>query len=373
MTRTTVITISCTAILLVGGAIWQQRELGRLRTEHESLLEEARSRGIEPGAEPAAPGKVDPQRGDPLEEARALAGDLIRRAVDGGIYQSDWAAQADLARRVRSLNPAQVRVLIDAMIAADSVPAELRQDLVFHFLGQLAEDFPEEVLTRLEKDLREDNPDYRFGEVLSTAAARFAERDPEAAWKWFQDLKLDPASRWLQPMQHSLLAGISRSNPALALSRAEEAGVEGTYFLRDGVRTIDQQLATLTALRAWSHGNAKKQAMLREHIQEETLKPTHDHPNRFEEVTAWILQAGLPLSEIGFLADASTHDLCYYIDPRETGKWIEWLCWKFPGDRIERRLQRFFEDHRTKAAAQSWLDGLPPDKAAAFKQRLAAD
>jgi hypothetical protein len=137
------------------------------------------------------------------------------------------------------------------------------------------------------------------------------------------------------------------------------------------VRTIDQQLATLAAMRTWSHRNAKRQVMLREHIQAETLKPTHDHPNRFDDVTAWIQQAGLPLSEIGFLADAGTHDLCYYIDPRETGKWIEWLCWKFPGNRIERRLQQLFQDHRTKAAAQAWLDGLPPEKAADFKQRLA--
>lgn len=373
MTRSSYITISLAAILLVGGAIWQQRELGRLRTEHETLLEKARARGIEPGAEAAVPGKVERQRRDPLEEARSLADDLIRRAAGGGIYQSDWAAQVDLADRLHALNPAQLRVVIDAVLAAEPIPEQVRSDLAFHLLGRLAEDFPEEVLARLDKDLREDSPDYRFGEVLSISAIRFAEQDPEKAWKAFQDLQLDPGNRWFDSMRQSLLAGISRTDPALALQRAEDVGIDGTYFLRAGERTIDQQLAALAALRAWTRGDPKKRAMLREHIEEETLKPTHDHPNRFADVTAWVEQAALPLNEIGFLADAGTHDLCSYIDPRETGKWIEWLCWKFPGNRIERRLQRLFEDHRTKAQAQAWLDGLPPDKAAAFKQRLAAE
>ena len=90
-------------------------------------------------------------------------------------------------------------------------------------------------------------------------------------------------------------------------------------------------------------------------------------------MTGWIEQAALPIEEIGFLADASALDLCYHIDPQETGKWIEWLGRTFPEEQIRNRLQQLFKDHRTKAPAQAWLNGLPPEKAAAFKQRLARD
>lgn len=373
MTRTPAIAISGAAVLLVAGVFWQQRELGRLRIERDFLLEKARSQGLKTGAESEAPRKVKRQRRDPLAEARALADDLIRRASNGGVYQSDWAAQAALAERVQALNPAQLRAVIDAIVAAEEMPEETRKELAFHFLGRLAEDYPEEVLTRLEKNLREDRPDHRFGEVFSAASSRFAQRDPAAAWKWLQDLQLDPENPWHQSVRHSLLAGIGRTDPALALRRAEEAGIDGISFLRGGERTLDQQLAALAALRAWSRDDPEKQTKFREHIEAATLKPTHDNPNRFDDVTGWIEQAALPVDEIGFLADAGTLDLCYYIDPRETGKWIEWLCLKFPEDRIEHRLQRLFEDHRTKAEARAWLDRLPPDEAAAFKQRLAGE
>lgn len=371
MTRTPALVISAAALLLVVGAFWQQRELGRLRTEHESLRAEAQAQGIGPSAEKETRQRVERQRRDPLAEARALADDLLRRAISGESNQSDWAAQAALAERVRALNPAQLRVVIDAILGAESVPVELRQALAIHFLGRLVEDFPKEVLARLEKDLRDNTPDHLCDGVISAAASRFAERDPDAAWEWFQNLQLDPAGQWLQPMQQTLLTGIGRSDPALALRRAEEAGIKGTSYLRQGERTTGQQLATLAALRAWSRGDPERQTELQAHIEAETLKPTYRDPNRFGVVTGWIEQAALPMDEIGFLADPATLDLCYHIDPRETGKWIEWLDQKFPQDQIERRLRQFFEDHRTKAAAQAWLDGLPPDKAAAFKLRLA--
>ncbi len=369
MTRSSAIAISCASILLVASTLWQQRDLARLRTEHESLLAQAHAHGTGLGTDPTTSRKVDRDRPDPLAEARALADDLIRRAVAGGMHQTDWAAQAALAERLQVLNPAQLRVMMDAVLDAESIPEAIRQDLAYHFLGRLAADFPEEVLSRLEKDLRDDIPDHRFGEAFSAATIRFAERDPDAAWEWFQGLQLAPENRWFQPMQHSLLAGISRNDPARALRRAAEAGVEGTYFLRGGVKTLDQQLAALAALRAWSHDDAGRQAELRKHIEAETLKPHFQDPNRFDSVTTWIEQAALPEDEIGFLADGA-FDLCYHIDPRETGKWIEWLCRKFPEDRIEHRLQRFFEDHRTKAEAQAWRDALEPDEAKAFEERL---
>lgn len=367
MNRFSVIVISAAAVLLLTGALWQQRALGQLRAEHEELSNQARARGIPPAGETAPTRKA--ARRDPLAEAWALAEDLIRRALDGGVHQSDWAAQAALSERVRVLNPAQLRVMIDAIAAAEELPGELRSELTFHFLGRLAEDFPEEVIARLEKDLhRETN--YRFGEVFSAALIRFAERDPEAAWARFHELPLDAGNRWFQPMQYALLTGIGRADPTLALRRAEEAGIEGTDFLRQGERTIDQQLATLTALRAWSTDDPARQAQLLEHIQAETLKPTHHDPNRFDVVTGWIKEAQLPLDEIGFLADAGKLDLCHYIDPRETGKWIEWLCRTFPEEQIGHRLQRLFEDYRTKDEAQAWLKGLPADEAAEIERRL---
>ena len=101
------------------------------------------------------------------------------------------------------------------------------------------------------------------------------------------------------------------------------------------------------------------------------MKRSYEEPVAFADVTDWIEQAGLATDEIGFLADRSSLDLCYYIEPRDTGKWIEWLDRTFPQEETTQQIKHLVEDSRTSDAAKAWLASLPPEQASALEKRLA--
>ena len=346
--------IGLAAIVLVAAGIWQQREIISLRKERESLLAQARDRGIETLPSTPMPRRVVTKRGDPLEEARALADELIHRASSGDSYRSDWSEQAILLERLQSMSPEQLRELIRLFRESEIMPSELRFGVIFDCISRLGDDFPREALD-LAADLAVIYPGlltgYQFWDHVGSIAGRYAERDPEACWAWFLEVRDGwPETRKIGAV-YSMFEGMSRSDPAAALRRAAESGVEGISFLSRGTQTIDQKIAVLSAVRAWSEEDPSRQNLLKEHIQAATLKSTYQQPNRFDEVTSWIKEARLPLDEIAFLADASSLDLCYYIDPQDTGKWITWLCETFPADQVNRRVSIMFTDHRTKTAA----------------------
>ena len=367
--------IALPVFLMVAGGIWQQREISRLRTEHVALLDLARSRGIDPYAPEALPAKPYPRR-DLMEGARTLAGDLIRRAAKGASHQADWAGQMEIVDRLEALNPAQLKEVLRIVLDAGEMPEQRHLWISLDLLERLADDIPEEALARsveMESRLPENFPRYNFFLLQARIAGRFAEQSPEAAWKWVLDEDRKGWEGGRGMARAAVLGGIARADPAAALRRAEEAGVPGTSILLQHCHTLDQKVAALTALRSWSGNDGERRAKLDEYIQKQTLKHDFQETVQFDAVTGWIEQAGLTTDEIGFMAKASTLDLSYHIDPRDTGKWIEWLNRTFPEEQAKHQMKRLIKDHRTQDAAKAWLATLPPEEAAALVKRLGAE
>lgn len=364
--------IALIGLPLVAGGIWQKRETGRLRSEHATLLAEAGKQGIDPSANPLPSGKTGRPRPDPLAEARELADALIERAGTGDRYRSDWAAQVPLVDRLQSLNPAQLREMIAIFLEAGDMQPEARFPVLFHLIRRLGDDFPQEALA-LATGLEQRNPECLEQDgilaLFGGLAARHAELDPEAAWSWFLEAKLGWGDWRKNNVLPEVLGGICRVDPALALQKADESGVEELYFVRKSCQTIPQKIAAIQALRTWSRDNPGKRSRMLDHIQSQTLKSPYDELNRFDDVISWIDQADLTNGEIGFFANSTGFDLCYHIDPRETGKWIDWLGKRFPDDEIAGQMKRLFKDKRTGDAARVWRDALPREEAAAFAER----
>lgn len=271
------------------------------------------------------------------------------------------------------MNAAQILEMIHCFEAATSMATSLRFEMIGDCLSVLGKDFPDKALAvaeELESRYPAEIEPIRIWRVIGAIAASLAEQDPNLAWEWFQKSQEGWDEQRREGMLYSVLTGITRSDPATALRRADELQLKKFSFLRADASTDNQKLATLTALRAWSAGNPAHQAVLKDYILKSTLRSTYKAPNRFAQVTAWIETAAFSADDVAFFRDPSLLDLCYHIEPQETGKWIEWLERKYPDGGADKRIAQFLKDGRTKAHAQAWLDALPPEQAKVIKQRL---
>ena len=208
---------------------------------------------------------------------------------------------------------------------------------------------------------------------LAISHPDWLQQDPDAAWDWYQDTRGGWDGAREDFILYMILRGTSLSDPSAALHRAVESGMEEFSFLSPERSDNGQKIATLSALRAWSEGESSRQGVFEKYVRNATLNSSYRASNRFDDVTDWIETAELTTDEIGFLVDPGSLDLSFYIEPHETGKWIEWLTGKFPEGRADVRIRQLFEDHRTKSAAQAWLDSLPPDRAKVIEQCLSAE
>lgn len=367
--------IALVVLLMIAGGVWQQQDLQRLRKEQALLFDQALNRGINPGEPDALATKPYPRKDITKEDARALAEDLKRRADGLGTYQTDWAEQMKFIDRLEALSPAQLREMIAIFLKPGEITGLNRLWVTLDLLQRLAEDFPEEAMahiTELESRAPGTSATHNVIDSLAKIATRFGEKSPDAAWRWYLDTRKG-GPEGFDSIREAVLGGIAKRDPALALRYAEGTGSAegGFYFLGHYCTTLDQRVGAIKALRTWSGEDAERKVKLDPFIKEQILKQGYEETVRFETVTSLIEQAGLTMEEIGFLGDRSKVDLAYYIDPRDTGRLIEWLDRNFPEKQSTQQIKHLMEDHRTDQGAKAWLDALPPEQAAAFKARLA--
>jgi hypothetical protein len=190
--------------------------------------------------------------------------------------------------------------------------------------------------------------------------------DPDKAWAWFQEHKNSMTERQVTPVLWSLLKGVARTHPADAIDLALEAGLEPKNLPRILAwpdQSVEEKVAAYIATRDWGRRASENQATLRETIRELALSKSYGGEIRFDTVTEWIRRAGVTADELVFFADPSATDLGFYIDPLETGRWMNWLHETFPEDQLKMRFQRLLEDSRTQVAAKQWLSDQPDEVA----------
>ncbi|RYD67511.1 MAG: hypothetical protein EOP83_02680 [Verrucomicrobiaceae bacterium] len=307
-----------------------------------------------------------------------MADALIRRAEKESISRTDWAEQIELADQLEGLNPAQLREMVEILLKQDGMPGEIRVRLTIDLLQRLAKDVPQEALAlmmELEPRLPEDFYRLHFTEELAGIASRFGEQSPDVAWEWYLGIRAGRPEDFNQ-IRQGVLGGIAKRDPARALRLADESSGEGAaiYILRHYCTTLDQRVAALKALRTWSGDDAGRKEKLDDFIQKQTMKShVEGEKVRFKDVMSWIQQAGLTMEELSFLGDRSKVDLSYSIDPRDTGKLIEWLDLTFPEKQSTQQIKRLVQDWRTRDAVKAWLATLPPERATALEKRLAEE
>jgi len=348
-------------LLLAAAALWmglqRQSRIETLRLEQARLSRAIDARFPQAHAHPTR----SHRRADPVAEGRRALGELIELATHKDREPPDPEVLADLAERVKAMNATAIRESLDRILTDESIAPWIRRELRSYFLQRLMRDHPVEVIAHIdliEGDLPEWLKGYDIDILRQLAARRWAEIEPLAAWDWTcEKMKgMDEAHRGYR--RDVILGAIARSHPDLGLRIAREEEVDGIRYLGGPGQTIAAKLASYHAIRDHFGQDSEE---LRKGIEKLTLFRGHDRATPFAEATGWLAEAGLTADDLDFVRDPSRFDLCYYVDPVETGKWIDWLLRTFPGDSPGIRINRFFEDHRTKAAAREWLAAQPEE------------
>ncbi len=389
------IPIAVTALVLCALAAlgWQDRQrLLALRAARAELVAQFATGGIEIDPATAASRPTKRPRVDRAAEARQVAADFMAYAREmaalGAKLNSPDAAMREKIieqmNEVTSLDGRQLAILIDEVFAAEDLDESLRQTLIRFALERLGRDHPEKVMAILtgKPEMLELIRRNRSGgePILYDSARKWAEQDPHAAMDWFRahremfNEELSHAARW------GVIGGLKDAHPALAIHFAIEVG-EGPkefipgFFSNNG-KPPENRDACLAALREWS-GTVKNEQE-REHMLSEAIRTlamgVSGGGADFDSATRWMNGAGLSPKELGLIADRK---LAYHINPKETGRWIEWLAGKLPADAAHDQTWKLFEEWTRKdvRAAGNWLANAPdsPTKhtaALAFAEKI---
>ena len=83
----------------------------------------------------------------------------------------------------------------------------------------------------------------------------------------------------------------------------------------------------------------------------------------FATTTEWLAKADLTATELALITRPDLFDMSYYIQPDQTGDWLEWMGENFPTEVSKARIGQFMTGYRTKKAAKEWLATAPDSPA----------
>lgn len=359
--------ITLLTALVTGGFIMRnQNKIGVLRSENQALLTKAAAQGVPIGPDGTPVRFRSRIRVDRTDEAKWIADEMIT-ATTSQSYPD--AAKLALVDRVLALDAKQLRAIIDDLRHRPDIDESQRKQFLRYLISRLSDDFPKDALEIL-ADVAANQPkllDWTGIESIRVKAINaWAAADPEKAWAWFQEHKDSMGERQTRVLW-SLLKGVAKTHPADAIEKAGKAGLPPknlAAILTWPDQSVDEKVAAYSAIRDWSRRSGSESSdILQQTVRELALSKSHDREIRFDTVTGWFRQAGVTPDEVGFLADPSLADLSFYIDPLETGRWMDWLRESFPEDQLKRRFQQLLNDHRTGTAAKQWLSEQPEEVA----------
>ena len=348
------------------------QQLVTVRENHARLVASANQLGIAvDSSHPSTPVRITKrEREDKEADAKAAAVEFIAYAremeaiQEKGVTVLDEAQQMrkmEIMDRIRSLDSAQLKILIAEVRAAKDIKDETRGELIRLSLGMLAKDSPQTALALLIEmsDLFEGS--RMDSELISYSLAQWAKDDPLAALEWvrnnsakFPDLITDEA-------KHGLISGTAIQDPKLAFKLIGELGLEDPSFVVTEIvgaaTTPEQRTATLAALREHL-ANLKDEKARKDLSRSAVYVFAHNSSKEgFEAGSQWITAAGFTPAELESFAGGLNGS----IKNGENGLWIEWIGENLPPQKAAGKIEymvRFWTQTDFQAAA-NWINSVP--------------
>lgn len=370
-------------LALAAGLGWRgHHQLASIRESHAKLIAEAATLGISP--DPANPTervlvtkhaeREDKQAAAKLAAAQFIAFAKKMETLKKTGERPDEAMQKrimEIMDLMMSLDASQLKTLIAEVRAAGDLKDDTRQELIAFSIMTMANDHPQAALALFTEssDLFKDGG--MGNHVVSMALGRWAKDDPLGALDWvrkngekFPDLVTEDTKR-------AFISGVAAQDPKLALQLVGELKLkEATHAFSSiaaTAKTPEQRSATLAALR--EHAATLTNPEERETLAEAAVKTLGFSVAKdgFQAGSQWISNAGFTPKEFDDISGSLTD----FVNPAETGQWIEWLGEKLPAEKAEYRIGGMVQNwtRNDYRAAGTWLANAPdgPTKQAAVR------
>ena len=365
------ISIAASILILLLAALFGfhgHHQLFTVRETHAKLVASANQLGI----------SIDPSRPDALvritkserenkeADAKAAAVELIAYAREMEANREKGVStdvaqqkrQMEIRDRIRSLNSAQIKILIAEVLAAKDLKDDTREELIDLSLYMLSEDSPQAVLALLTEPSDLFKGTGMGSNVISSSLAQWAKDDPLAALEWVRNNSAKFPDLITEGAKHGLIYGTAIQDPKLAFKLIGELGLKPLSFavnaVVDAATTPEQRTATLAALR--EHLANLKDEKARKDLSDSTMREFAPNISKdgFEAGSQWITAAGFTPAELESFAGGLN-------DYGGNGRWIEWIGDNLPphkaADKIESMVRGWTQSDFQ--AAGNWINSVP--------------
>ena len=366
-------TSSVIAVLILAAATvlnWHaDQQLAKAGETHAKLI----IQGTQPNRtlSPALP--IHPGEDNGQAEARLAAAELFAFAGDMEVIknegrQPDPSLQKrilDTMRRIMTMNPAQLRILISETFANTDLTAKTRLGMLHTFLTQLGKKNPHDALAILIKSRAVLTEEARPAGIIATALASWFGTDPVSATGWVRENDGKFPGLITEAAKLGILASTAARDPKAAFGLIGELNFQdpkhGIQEIIQVSTTDKQRTATLTALRGHLAGLTDETT--RAGISSAAVKTLARGlaQGGFAPASVWIASTPLTAEELESFAGG----LVSNVKTEETGQWIQWLCGNLPAGKADDTMDKLLtawteQDH---AAAGKWLNAMPQSPA----------
>ena len=369
------ISIAASILILLLAALFGfhgQQQLVTVRETHAKLVASANQLGISIyPSRPSTPVRITKrEREDKEADAKAAAVEFIAYAremeaiQEKGVTVLDEAQQMrkmEIMDRIRSLDSAQLKILIAEVRAAKDIKDETRGELIRLSLGMLAKDSPQTALALLIEmsDLFEGS--RMDSELISYSLAQWAKDDPLAALEWVRNNSAKVPDLITDEAKHGLISGTAIQDPKLAFKMIGDLGLENSSFVVTGIvraaTTPEQRTATLAALR--DHLANLKDEKARKDLSRSAVYVFAQNCGKegFGSSSQWITSAGFTPAELESFAGGLNGS----IKNGENGRWIEWIGENLPPHKAAEKIESMVRGwtHTDFQAAGNWINSVP--------------
>ncbi|QTN32493.1 hypothetical protein HZ994_09180 [Akkermansiaceae bacterium] len=365
------ISIAISLLILAVAALpaWNQlSEISVLHKKRSALSAEAAALGIivlDPEDHRGTLQFTKKQRRDGDADMRQEAQDFIAFAKEmqkwkeGSVQPDNEAKERMFAfiERLQTLSASELRILIEEFRAADDLDDDIRRVLLSFSVMTLAKDHPEAALRLLSEsgDLIDGKSEGRH--VVSSALAKWAERDPMAALEWVRENSAKNPGLITDEVKAELVAGAARTDMKAALALIGDLDFgnpsDGISSIAEAIGSPSDRTEFISLLRGYDKENPDQRS-----IQRAMLALTKGVMEEgFESGSKWLASSGLSPDELATFAVNIRNSA----KNGEQGQWISWMGENLPAESRDKQVSETMRQWTQKdyRAAGEWLAAAP--------------
>ena len=361
--------IATAVVLVFGGAsaLWQQSRIKDLEKSLHDMHEEAARKGVSLRISASEGrrirGEEDRNSAHQVKNLMSLLENVEAIERDGG--RADDATYGKIvegAVGLMDLSPSNLRKVLAQMRENPSLSDEAKAKVIGDCLLFLSSEHAEAALQLFLESKELLGKGVMANHVVSTALQSWAEKSPEAAMQWLKSHDQPPGGMTREEMQHAVLGGAAKNDPATAFRLLSEMGLEGT---EDACEVIASALADtqrgreslLQAMRGYVAGveNPRAAGKISGAVMEALGRGVGK--NSYEVMTQWLDRENLPESDLAAFAQG----LSWFSTGSQTGQWLDWMAQRLPPEKLTEPVEGMVGDwvEADYQAAGKWLTQLP--------------